>query len=60
MQLHVSMQEVSKLERMTLSIPDELKKRMDALPEVNWPEVIKKGILKRAHALERLRQRGEL
>lgn len=48
------------MERMTLSIPDELKKRMDALPEVNWPEVIKKGILKRAHALERLRQRGEL
>lgn len=48
------------MERMTLSIPDELKKRMDAMPEVNWPEVIKKGMLKRAEAIEKLKLRGEL
>jgi len=36
---------------LTISIPKELKKQMDALPEINWPEVIKKRLQKRAESL---------
>lgn len=46
--------------RMTFSIPDELKKRLDAKPDVNWPEVFKEGIRKKLEALEKLHARGEL
>ena len=45
---------------MTFSIPDELKKRLDAMPDINWPEVFKEGIRKKLEALERLRARGEI
>jgi hypothetical protein len=47
---------------LTVSIPQELKKRMDQYPEINWPEVIKTRLKKRAEALlafEQKRQRGE-
>ena len=47
---------------LTLSIPKELKKRMDEFPEVNWPEVLKARLKKRAEALlkfEEMRKRGE-
>lgn len=47
---------------LTLSIPEELKKRMDKLPEVNWSEVLKNRLRKRAEALlkfEKIRKRGE-
>ena len=56
MQLH----EVLKMERLTLSIPDELKKRLDAMPHINWPEVMKQGIKKKLEALEKLHARGEI
>lgn len=46
--------------RRTFSIPEELKKRIDARPDVNWPEVFKEGIRKKLEVLERLRARGEL
>ncbi len=36
---------------LTVSIPKELKKRMDALPEVNWPEVLRSRLQKRAEEL---------
>jgi len=48
---------------LTLSIPDELKKRMDKHSEVNWSEVIRSRLEKRAEALlkfEEMRLRGEL
>ncbi|MCK4364635.1 MAG: hypothetical protein KAW45_01150 [Thermoplasmatales archaeon] len=48
---------------LTLSIPKELKKRMDEFPEINWPEVLKARLKKRAEALlkfEEMRKRGEL
>ena len=48
---------------LTLSIPDELKKRMDALPEVNWPEVLRRRLEARANQLlkfEEMRKRGEI
>lgn len=46
--------------RMTFSIPDDLKKKFDARPDVNWSEVFKQGIIKRLEALEKLHSRGEL
>ena len=46
--------------RMTFSIPDELKDRLDKRPDVNWPEVVKEGLRRRVEALERLHARGEL
>jgi len=48
---------------LTLSIPKELKKKMDSMPEVNWPEVLRERLEKRAKALlkfEEMRKRGEL
>lgn len=51
---------MEKMVRMTFSIPDELKERLDKRPDVNWPEVIKEGIRKRLEVLERLHARGEL
>ena len=48
---------------LTLSIPEELKNKMDSMSEVNWPEVLKSRIRKRAEALlkfEEKRKRGEL
>ena len=56
MQLH----EVEKMERLTLSIPDGLKEKLDAMPHINWPEVMKQGIKKKLEALEKLRARGEI
>jgi hypothetical protein len=47
---------------LTVSIPEELKKRMDQYPEINWPEVLKIRLRKRAEALlqfEQKRLRGE-
>ncbi|MCK4348443.1 MAG: hypothetical protein KAW47_07490 [Thermoplasmatales archaeon] len=48
---------------LTVSIPKELKKKMDECPEVNWPEVLKIRLKKRAEALlkfEQMRKRGEI
>lgn len=47
----------------TVSIPDELKKRMDELPEINWPEYLKKRLeirLKQLQKFEELVSRGEI
>ena len=51
---------MEKIIRTTFSIPDELKKRMDKRPDVNWPEVFKQGLKKRLEVLEKLHARGEL
>ncbi|MEA3378374.1 MAG: hypothetical protein U9Q69_01920 [Nanoarchaeota archaeon] len=48
------------MKRITLSFPKELKDRMDAMPEVDWPEVIKAGLKKKLDVLLKLRARGEL
>ena len=48
---------------LTLSIPKELKEKMKAFPEVNWPVVLRSKLQKRAEQLlkfEELRKRGEL
>lgn len=47
---------------LTLSIPDELKKRIiDAHPEVNWPEVLRRALERRVDELlkfEELKKKG--
>ena len=48
------------MKRLTVSIPRELKEKLDKQPEINWPEVAKQGILKRLAKLEELERRGEL
>ncbi len=48
---------------LTLSIPKELKEKMEQMPQVNWPEVIKSRLKIRAEKLlefEEKRKRGEL
>ena len=32
------------MKRVTLSISEELKEKLDAMPEINWPEIVKQGI----------------
>ena len=46
--------------RTTFSIPDNLKKRMDERPDINWPEVFKQGIIRKLERLEELHARGEI
>ena len=46
--------------RMTFSIPEELKKKLDTLSDINWPEVLKERLSKRLEALEKLHAKGEL
>ncbi|MFW6120003.1 MAG: hypothetical protein ACOC80_03765 [Petrotogales bacterium] len=46
--------------RMTFSISDDLKKKLDSRPDVNWPEVFKEGLRKKLEVLEKLRARGVL
>jgi hypothetical protein len=54
------MAEKEEIIRTTFFIPDDLKKKLDSRPDVNWPEVFKEGLKKRLEVLQRLRQRGEL
>lgn len=46
--------------RMTFSIPDELKRKLDSRNDVNWPEIFKEGLRKKLDVLEKLHARGEL
>jgi len=51
------------MKRFTVSIPKELKERLDKRPEINWPEVIKEGIKEKIAKLEKfeeLERRGVL
>lgn len=42
--------------KLTLSIPKELKGKIDKLPYVNWSEVIRSGIKNKAEQLEKFEQ----
>ena len=51
------------MRRFTVSIPKELKEELDKYPEVDWSEVAKKAVIKKASRLlkfEELERRGEL
>lgn len=55
--------EDEKMAKLTLSIPRELKDRLDKMSEVNWSEVIRAGIEKKVKQLEKFEQlvnRGEI
>jgi len=41
------------MKRLTIFVPEELKAKLDRLPEVNWPEVAKKGIIRKLEQLEK-------
>ena len=41
------------MERMTLYVPDEFKKSLEKHPDINWPEVMKQGILKKLEKMEK-------
>ena len=40
---------------ITLSVPSELKKRMDEFPEINWSEVARQAIVNKANQLALLK-----
>ena len=44
------------MKRFTVSIPKELKEKLDKNPNVNWPEVAKQGILKKLKQLEKFEE----
>jgi len=46
--------------RMTFSISNDLKKKLDSKPGINWPEVLKEGLKRRLDLLEKLHAKGEL
>lgn len=63
MQLHNSMQMEDFMKRFTISVPDELKKELDSMPDINWAEVARKGIEEKLQCLEKfevLEKSGEL
>lgn len=41
------------MKRFTVAIPKELKDELDEMPDVNWPEVAKQGIIKKVKQLEK-------
>ncbi len=40
---------------MTLAVPDELKKKMDVFPEINWSEVARQAFFNKIHDMELMR-----
>lgn len=44
------------MKRFTVSVSKEIKERMDKRPDVNWPEVIKQGIIKKTKQLQKFEQ----
>ncbi len=47
----------------TVSIPDDLKKRMDEHPDINWPEYLKQRLvvrMKEFKKFEELRNAGKI
>src|SRR3989344_4602232 len=50
------MQEVSKMTTLTLAVPDEMKKKMDSFPEMNWSEVARQAFMQKIGDMEFLRK----
>ena len=46
--------------RMTFSISDELKKKLEKRPDINWPEIFKQGLKNKLNTLEKLHAKGEI
>lgn len=48
---------------VTLSIPKDLKKEMDSMPEVKWSEIFRNAVLHKVEQLEKFEKmvaRGEI
>ena len=41
---------------LTLAVPDEIKKKMDAFPEMNWSEVARQAFIQKIEDMEFLRK----
>ena len=41
---------------LTLAVPDEMKKKMDSFPEMNWSEVARQAFMQRIKDLEFLKK----
>ena len=41
---------------LTLAIPDEMKKKMDSFPEMNWSEVARQAFMQKIEDMEFLRK----
>ena len=46
--------------RMTFSISDDLKRKLDERSDINWSEIFKQGITKKLSILEKLHAKGEI
>ncbi len=43
--------------KMTVSVPDELLEKLRKMhPEINWAEVVRRGIIRKVEELEKLEQ----
>ncbi len=47
------------MERVTFSIPADLKKNLARYPDINWPMVVKKAIAERLDYLEKFENRSK-
>ena len=50
------MREVLKMTTLTLAVPDEMKKKMDSFPEMNWSEVARQAFMQKIEDMEFLRK----
>jgi uncharacterized protein YdeI (YjbR/CyaY-like superfamily) len=51
------------MKRYTINIPDELKSKLDSMPQINWSEVAKIGInskIQKLERFERLENKGDI
>jgi hypothetical protein len=39
---------------ITLSVPEELKRKMEEFPEINWSEIARRSIIERVELLEKM------
>jgi len=44
------------MKRFTVSIPKELKRKLDKMPEINWAQVAKEGVLEKVEELKRFEE----
>ena len=49
------MHEEGKMTTLTLAVPDEMKKKMDSFPEMNWSEVARQAFIQKIEDMEFLR-----
>lgn len=48
--------EASRMTTLTLAVPDEMKKKMDSFPEMNWSEIARQAFMQKIEDMEFLRK----